>query len=397
MTGEVALLGSIVSLTLCGVYLLWLAACGKPSRRAEQRWSTSVILLAVASFAALALAWDVRPPGYPMVLATAVTGSIVGNGSILMLFPLVSTYYGGWLVAPVRAGTDLSSMFTTFLAQLQSPDGEAHTFPMWLLFVFYTLISCLGLVAWAVILQNGIGLRKEGEATSSKEAPVVDVEVPSPQVEEETDSTTASSGTKAGEDSREAPRSFCLEQLSGLRCPRQLILPVVLATLTQITQWSLAATLGQIGAEMADPVGCDGEVGRHIWRLSLTLSQILVPVGSVFSSLAACPRPIFICLCLLQYLSCFLFCTAAAGLWRSFWTSHVGGMLYIASYAACGGLEGYLLTMAYRYIGDAPEVPEGLKHSAGTLLSLLTVIVVNSGNMFLGAAVAGEHIACRDP
>ena len=35
-------------------------------------------------------------------------------------------------------------------------------------------------------------------------------------------------------------------------------------------------------------------------------------------------------------------------------------------------LAGYLITMAYRYIGDAPSVPKSLKHSAGALLSLLT-------------------------
>ena len=392
MTGEVALVGSIVSLLLCGFYLLWMVACGKPSRRAEQTWSTSVILLATASFAMLAAAWDVCPPGYPMVLTTAVTGSIVGNCSILMLFPLIVTYYGGWLVAPVRAGTDLSSMFTTFLAQLQSPAGGAQTFPTWLLFVFYTLISCLGLVAWAVILWKGIGLREQ-EDPKSKEAHELQVD------EEGMDSSTAfeSSSASTKGNAQEAPQNFCQAQLSGLQCPRQLIVPVVLATLTQITQWCLAGTLGQIGAEMADPVGCDGKVGRFIWRVSLTLSQILVPIGSVFSSLAACPRPIFNCLCLLQYLFCFLLCTAAAGLWRGFWTSQAGGMLYMASYAACGGLEGYLVTMAYRYIGDAPEVPQSLKHSAGTLLSLLTVVVVNSGNLFVGAAVADDVIACKDP
>ncbi|OLQ04227.1 hypothetical protein AK812_SmicGene12721 [Symbiodinium microadriaticum] len=378
MMGEVTLVGSIVSLLLCGCYFLWMITFGKPARRTEQRWSSGLIVLGVISFAMLAMGWDVGPPSYPMVLATAVTGSIVGNASILMLFPLISTYYGGWLVAPVRAGTDISSMFTAFLAQLQSPDGETHTFPTWLLFVFYTLISCLGLVAWTVILRKGIGLREKEMPTKGLEAPRMDVEIPPADVvDEETTSTTASESSTRGEDA-DTPQSFCMAQLSSLQCPRQLILPVVLATLTQITQWSLAGTLGQIGAEMADPVACDGKVGRHIWRVSLTLSQILVPVGSLFSSLAACPRPIFVFLCLLQYLSCLLICTATAGLWRGFWTS-------------------YLITMAYRYIGDAPSVPKSLKHSAGALLSLLAVIVVNGTNLFLGAAVTGEQIACWDP
>jgi len=398
MMGEVTLVGSIVSLLLCGCYFLWMITFGKPARRTEQRWSSGLIVLGVISFAMLAMGWDVCPPSYPMVLATAVTGSIVGNASILMLFPLISTYYGGWLVAPVRAGTDISSMFTAFLAQLQSPDGETHTFPTWLLFVFYTMISCLGLVAWTVILRKGIGLREKETPTKSMEAPRLDVEIPPADVvDEESASTTASESSTKGEDAQDTPQSFCMAQLSSLQCPRQLILPVVLATLTQITQWSLAGTLGQIGAEMADPVACDGKVGRHIWRVSLTLSQILVPVGSLFSSLAACPRPIFVVLCLLQYFSCLLICTATAGLWRGFWTSQAGGVLYIASYAVCGGLEGYLITMAYRYIGDAPSVPKSLKHSAGALLSLLTVIVVNGTNLFVGAAVTDEQIACWDP
>ncbi|CAE7789217.1 unnamed protein product [Symbiodinium sp. CCMP2456] len=176
MMGEVTLVGSIVSLLLCGCYVLWMITFGKPARRTEQRWSSGLIVLGVISFAMLAMGWDVGPPSYPMVLATAVTGSIVGNASILMLFPLISTYYGGWLVAPVRAGTDISSMFTAFLAQLQSPDGETHTFPTCLLFVFYTMISCLGLVAWTVILRKGIGLREKETPTKSLDAPRMDVE-----------------------------------------------------------------------------------------------------------------------------------------------------------------------------------------------------------------------------
>jgi len=401
MMGEVALFSSVVSLILCGCYVLWMLVFGKFARSTEQSWSTALILLGLGSFALLAAAWDTGPPGYPIVLTCAVTGSIVGNASILMLFPLITTYYGGWLVAPVRAGTDISSMITAFLAELQSPDGDVHTYPTWLLFLFYTGISSIGLVAWTVILRNSIGLRQPERIPSLKDASAVKTPTQHPNPEGDTDINSDGSSTISSEHSTpstaaQEPRN-CWAGCMSLRCPRQLVWPVVLATLTQITQWALAGTLGQIGAEMTDPEACDGKVGRHVWRLSLTLSQILVPMGSLLSSLATCPRWLFTFLCLLQYGSCLLICMSTGGLGRSFWTSHSGQALYVASFAACGGLEGYLITMAYRYIGDAPSVPKSLKHSAGALLSLLTVIVVNFTNIFLGSSVTAEQIACVDP
>ncbi|CAE8723532.1 unnamed protein product, partial [Polarella glacialis] len=68
-------------------------------------------------------------------------------------------YYGGWLVAPMRAGTDLSSMITAFVSLAQNPTGDSNNFPTWVVFLIYALLSACGLAAWALILRRGIGLR----------------------------------------------------------------------------------------------------------------------------------------------------------------------------------------------------------------------------------------------
>ena len=116
-------------------------------------------------------------------------------------------------------------------------------------------------------------------------------------------------------------RELIGESLQSFACPWSLLAPVVMATLTQITQWSIVPTIGEIGAEMCDAESCSGKSGRFVFRISLTLSQILVPLGSIISSLVTCPSFIFYILCLLQYLSCFVICAATAGVWRSLWTS----------------------------------------------------------------------------
>ena len=167
-------------------------------------------------------------------------------------------------------------------------------------------------------------------------------------------------------------RELIGESLQSFACPWSLLAPVVMATLTQITQWSIVPTIGEIGAEMCDAESCSGKSGRFVFRISLTLSQILVPLGSIISSLVTCPSFIFYILCLLQYLSCFVICAATAGVWRSLWTSEAGRALFISSYALCGMLEGYVITMAYRYIGDAESIPLVKRHSAGALLSIAT-------------------------
>ena len=241
------------------------------------------------------------------------------------------------------------------------------------------MISCCGLLAWSLILKFGIGLRSpagENELEKPDEGPEDDLESnPKSILEPKT------------------CKQMLRETMQGVYCPQQLLVPVILAGLTQFTQWGMAS-LAEIGAEMTDPSDCKGEQGRFVFRWSLTLSQILVPLGSVASSFGTCPRCLFGLISFFQYFCCFLICHAAAGLGRDFWTSEAGRITFITSYAACGMLEGYVITMAYRYIGDAESVPLPQRHSAGALLSLATVIGVSVGNLVMGGAVIDGTIAC---
>ena len=79
-----------------------------------------------------------------------------------------------------------------------------------------------------------------------------------------------------------------------------------------------------------------------------------------------------------------------------FWQTPFGGEVYIVCFALVGGLEGYLLTMAYRYIGDSEDVPGIRRQSASRLLSLLGVIAVNPISFALGFAIDQKSIHCRD-
>ena len=270
----------------------------------------------------------------------------------------------------------------------------------WLLFAFYTGISSMGLLAWCVILKYRIGLRSVLDDAPKVHESQADLEAVSAV------STAVSNQESLKEYSHHGINGGCYhgkireligESLQSFACPWSLLAPVVMATLTQITQWSILGTIGEIGAEMCDAESCSGKSGRFVFRISLTLSQILVPLGSIISSLGTCPRFIFYILCLLQYLSCFVICAATAGLWRSLWTSEAGRALFISSYALCGMFEGYVITMAYRYIGDAESIPLVKRHSAGALISIATVILVSSCSVILGAAVSDGHIACIDP
>ena len=255
----------------------------------------------------------------------------------------------------------------------------------------------MGLLAWCVILKYRIGLRSAfDEAPEKAHESQADLEavsaVSSVSNQESLKEYSHNGGCYHGK-----IRELIGESLQSFACPWSLLAPVVMATLTQITQWSILGTIGEIGAEMCDAESCSGKSGRFVFRLSLTLSQILVPLGSIISSLGTCPRFIFYILCFLQYLSCFVICAATAGVWRSLWTREAGRALFISSYAVCGMFEGYVITMAYRYIGDAESIPLAKRHSAGALLSIATVILESSCSAILGAAVSDGHIACIDP
>merc|ERR1719506_2268170 len=148
---------------------------------------------------------------------------------------------------------------------------------------------------------------------------------------------------------------------------------------------------------MTDPQGCDGEIGSGVYRTSLTVQNIMVPVGSLMSSMVACPRQVFNVLSLFQAVAAFGVCSSAFGVGRSFWITTTGGGVYVACFALVGALEGYLLTMAYRYIGDAGDVAIQLRQSSSRLLSLLGVIAVNPINIVLGTLITSGFVECVPP
>lgn len=78
----------------------------------------------------------------------------------------------------------------------------------------------------------------------------------------------------------------------------------------------------------------------------------------------------------------------------SFWKTDTGQTTYIVCFMLVGGLEGYLLTMAYRYIGDSEDIPGVRRQSASRLLSLLGVLAVNPFSFHLGIQIDNGHIAC---
>jgi len=295
-----------------------------------------------------------------------------------ILFPVVSTYYGGWLVAAVRSGSDLSSMITSLIGQAQDENDSQLRFPMWTLLCVYAVFSLCGLVSWGVIVSRRISLRSTDIRSS-----VDDKKVQSSDVESVSNEGAAPLATKVK------------RQLIGLACPWSLFRPVMLATLSQIAQWGLIMSIGEIGASMTDPVSCSGEVSKQVYRASLTLSNVLVPVGSILSSFVACPRWLYAGISAVQVCATLVVCDAAFGFMRSFWTTQLGQTVYIASFGLVGGLEGYLLTMAYRYIGDADNVSPALKLSASRLLSFLGVVAVNPIALALGYLVSAEVIGCH--
>lgn len=236
-------------------------------------------------------------------------------------------------------------------------------------------------MSWIVIVKFGVGIRSAEDKSSGN-----DVEDPNMDLMD-------NQSLQSGDAGPSRPRGW----LSGFACPRTLLVPVVLATLTQIFQWALVTPLGEIGALMTDPVGCDGEHGSAVYRTSLTVQNIMVPVGSLLSSMIACPRRFFNVLSLFQAVAALGVCSSAFGVGRSFWVTTTGGGVYVACFALVGALEGYLLTMAYRYIGDAGDVAIELRQSSSRLLSLLGVIAVNPINIVLGTLITSGFVKCVPP
>ncbi|CAK9066522.1 unnamed protein product [Durusdinium trenchii] len=288
--GQFSIIQGAVGLASGLLYLFWNLRCPHCLTMRQEQVGVSILILSnVIAFLILSAFWSVGAPDYPVFVAGAAAAQVIGNFTIYLLFPMVSTYYAGWLVAPVRAGTDVSSLITSLIGQAQNPDPGIGT-----LFFIYAIFSVCGLGAWASIMYLGTGLRYE-----------IDDEGTVTLSESEDESDESRTWESDESECREfhvanGPHYGCLD---GLACPRQLLLPVVLATLSQVAQWGIAASLGQIGAAMTDPVGCHGHQGKRVYRYALTSSMISVPIGSILSTAWNCPRSIFNALSCVQLLA----------------------------------------------------------------------------------------------
>lgn len=396
MYGTFAIVQGAVGILSALLYGLYVVVFVGMSQRTGQLGTTCLLITTVFCFVGLAFFWEVAAPTYPMVVMGCIMGQVVGNTTFYVVYPLISVFYGGWLVSPVRAGTDASGMITTFVAEAQNPSGSHNLFDAKWLFLGYAALSSLGVGLWLHIVHSGLGLRAPVEQGSSGEE----------ECHKEAfdgDAVNNTSGESSSEDLSQ-PSSHCGRyavwacwQLRGFSCSRELVVPIALATATQVGQWALSCNLGQIGASMTDPKGCEGSTAAWVWRTSLTVSNVMVPIGSIASSIAWCPRWLYVVLALLQYACAGAVCSAALGIGRGFWTSSVGQYWYISAFGITACLEGYLLTMCYRYIGDNEDLSASLRQSSSNLLSLLGVLAVNPVAIIFGSLVSSRTVACVPP
>jgi len=397
--GLYAEISGIVGISLAGLFfVLLMVSPRKPTMRTDQHSVTLLITLTVLSLAALAAFWDVGAPYYHALTVLFTLSNIVANLTYFLLFPVISTYYGGWLIAPVRAGTDMSTFFTTILAEFENPSGNKNLFPPEILLVVYTAMASSGFVAWQCIIRYKIGLLSEVGQTEEQQpktkvaAPLTaDVELAQ---QSNLEGENEEEGKKQGGESQGMAASF-MQGLRALSCPRELVAPVVLAVLAECSQWGFLVTVGEIGARMTDPAGCTGAKGNTVFRTAVTLNRALLPMASITSSIAWCPRWLFYVLSGIQLAAAAAICLLIEGHFRGFWTSDLGQAVYTVCFAVAGALEGYVLTMAYRYIGDSPKLSNDQKRSASTLLSFLSVVAVNPTAIVVGQLVNSGAIACR--
>jgi hypothetical protein len=165
-----------LSLGLALLYALFTAL--RPnglSKRSAQAVVGALCFLTICGMAVLAAAWDVRDAegNYPVILLVFGFGLVVATMTYFVAFPLVTVHYGGWLIAPFRAGTDLSHMVCALLSEAQAPRGAGgpHLFPSWMLQVLYAALAAAGLASWMGIVGNGAGLRREAEVCDAGETP----------------------------------------------------------------------------------------------------------------------------------------------------------------------------------------------------------------------------------
>ena len=196
------------------------------------------------------------------------------------------------------------------IAQAQNPHpGSGRLrFSVSTLFVVYSTFSVLGLLAWACILYFGTGLRYTMDEEDGT------VELSDSESEDSSEEICSTHESDGDGDVRVCSVAHKQRAFDGLYVPRQLLLPILFATLSQISQWGLALSLGQTGAMNVDPLACDGKVGKETYRWALTSSQVMVPLGSVMSSVIPSPRPIFYVISVVQLMAGLLVTSAAFGM-----------------------------------------------------------------------------------
>merc|ERR1712048_52374 len=259
--------------------------------------------------------------------------------------------YGGWLMAPLRAGTDVSQMF-----------------------------SAIGLASWLRIVHTGVGLKEDVKASMKEKGESKDLE---------------NSGAEVKHEKKISCAGF-FSILRGFACPASLLGPVIFGgVVSQVCYWSLTQPVGAIAAKMIDPGSCDGVVGSSLLKYANTAQYCLVPLGSILSSLGRCPRAVFYLLSIIQVCCVVALWVCLLGIGRQeFWQTARGQVVFAISYPLVGGLEGYLLTMAYRYVGDDDGIAAHLRESASKLMSWAGVWVVNIASMIVGSYLLDGSFAC---
>jgi len=300
-------------------------------------------------------------------------------------------------------------MFSALLSTAQAPLGGAgpHYFPAWILQASYAGLAAIGLSSWLYILRTGAGLKDDMMASMSKPEGNGDIEAPPPEVSAELKISCAGVSQADGnrdmeyhtpevsnecKDSSFSVRSF----VRGFACPKSLLGPVILGgVVSQVCYWSLTQPVGVIAAKMIDPVSCSGAVGSSLFKFANTAQFCLVPIGSLLSSFGRCPRAVFYMLSFIQICCVLSLWMCLLGFGREeFWQTEGGRVLFAITYPLIGGLEGYLVTMAYRYVGDDEGIPTHLRDSASKIMSWAAVWVVNLIQMGIGAYLLSSSFAC---
>lgn len=382
----------------------------QPSRRSGQTIVGALLSVNVAILILEAVLWQTGGPAYPWVSLGLVTGGFVGSSAMIAVMPFIATHYGGWLVGPVRMGSDLSSLFTGLAAQAQNPTGNHNLFPTWVLLSCYAGITVMGLVSWCFIVAFGIGLRQEPVAANA-----IDLELDMGSVHENTEDASSRSSQHNAQDASTMsssskrsqkcawPSTICSlmglehEWTLNLSCPQEMFVPVFFAVSSQVAQWAIANSFTGIGAHMTDPEGCEGHAGKRVLRTALTLSWVMCAVGSMFACIGWCPRSVFVALGLFQLVACMGVCLVTFGAFRAFTTTELGQNLYITCFALTAGLEGLVLATAYRYVGDSPTLSKIQRSRTSNLLGFLSIVTVCVPQIIFGNMVRGGAIKCMPP